>query len=138
MKAKTVSTYIVGTILLVFWIGSLPIAAAPPVGNTIQFETQGSGGSRDDRPDPLSNAQREFRKKALRSMLDGKAYGRIHQVARGQFVELERQNEDPVWTVLGEFNDLKHNSIPEPDRNVFNTTIWRAGYDELLLGYAFR
>ena len=29
-----------------------------------------------------------------------------------------------LWTVLGEFADLQHNTIPQPDRAVDNTTIW--------------
>ena len=68
-----------------------------------------------------------------------KAYGKTHEVAKGQFVELEREGEDPVWTVLGEFADYPHNSIPEPDRSVDNTTIWTADfnqdyYDNMLYG----
>jgi immune inhibitor A len=37
---------------------------------------------------------------------------------------LEREGEGTLWTVLGEFADLQHNAIPEPDRTVDNTTIW--------------
>ncbi len=51
------------------------------------------------------------------------------------FVELARQGEDTIWTVLGEFGDQVHpttggtpgplhNQIPEPDRSVDNTNIW--------------
>ena len=82
----------------------------------------------DDRPDPLSVQQREMRQQARDGMLSGaakgKAYGKTHEVARGQYVELAREGEDPVWTVLGEFNDFFHNSIVEPDRTVDNSTIW--------------
>ena len=53
-----------------------------------------------------------------------KAYGRTKQVARGQYVELERQGEGAVWTVLGDFADYQHNNMPHPDRTVNNTTIW--------------
>jgi immune inhibitor A len=49
-------------------------------------------------------------------------------VARGQFVELEREGEDSIWTVLGEFSDFSHNNITEPDRSVDNTTLWRADF----------
>jgi len=45
-------------------------------------------------------------------------------VARGQYVELVREGEGAVWTVLGEFADLSHNTLPEPDRTVDNKTIW--------------
>ncbi len=89
-------------------------------------------GKIDDRPDPLSNEQRVRRQSALEVQLSGKgnAYGKIHEVARGQYVELEREGEDPVWTVLGEFSDFSHNSIAEPDRSVDNTTIWKQDFNQ--------
>ncbi len=81
-------------------------------------------GKIDDRVDPLTASQREMRQTALNAVLHGKAQGPTHQVDRGQYVELEREGEDPVWTVLGEFSDYPHNNIPEPDRSVDNSTIW--------------
>jgi len=84
----------------------------------------------DDRPDPLSIEQRKLRKKGLEARLKGKAYGKTHEVARGQYVELEREGEAPVWTVLGEFSDFSHNSIAEPDRSVDNTTIWMPDFNQ--------
>jgi len=78
----------------------------------------------DDRQDPLTRKQRELHETAMEAMLNGKAFGKTHEVARGQYVELERQGEDPVWTVLGEFGDFPHNNIVEPDRSVDNTTLW--------------
>ena len=50
--------------------------------------------------------------------------GNTYEVAKGQYVELAREGEDPVWTVLGEFGDFPHNNIAEPDRSVDNTTYW--------------
>jgi immune inhibitor A len=78
----------------------------------------------DDRQDPLTKKKRALHQKALEAKLVGKAFGKTHEVARGQYVELERQGEDPVWTVLGEFGDFSHNIIAEPDRSVDNTTFW--------------
>ena len=82
----------------------------------------------DDRPDPLSTAQRAMRQQALQGKISGaskgKAYGHTHAVAKGQYVELAREGEDPIWTVLGEFSDYPHNSLGEPDRDFDNTTIW--------------
>jgi len=91
----------------------------------------------DDRKDPLTDKQRALRKQAKQAVLLGKADGKTHEVARGQYVELAREGEDPVWTVIGEFGDFSHNSIPEPDRSVDNSTIWvpdfnREHYLELL------
>jgi len=78
----------------------------------------------DNRPDPLTTLQQELKEQALEAKLNGKAYGKTAEVARGQFVQLEREGEGAIWTVLGEFPDLAHNTIPEPDRAVDNTTIW--------------
>ena len=78
----------------------------------------------DNRPDPLTTKQLELKEKALEARLNGKAWGKTKEVARGQFVELEREGEGKLWTVLGEFADLQHNTMPEPDRAVDNTTIW--------------
>ncbi len=80
----------------------------------------------DNRTDPLTEEQTELKAKAMDSVLNGKATtdGKTLEVAKGQFVELAREGEDPVWTVLGEFGDFPHNSIAEPDRDYDNTTIW--------------
>lgn len=78
----------------------------------------------DNKPDPLTGKQLELRKQALEAKLNGKAAHKTHEVAKGQYVELEREGEGVIWTVLGEFADLKHNTIPEPNRSVNNTTIW--------------
>jgi len=87
--------------------------------------------------------------------MNGKTNGPVAEVAHGQFVELEREGEDLIWTVLGEFGPDDHpapilysgipgplhNEIPEPDRSVDNTTIWapdftEAYYEELLFSEA--
>ncbi len=78
----------------------------------------------DNRPDPYTANQQELKQEALQAQLNGKAWGKTHEVARGQFVQLEREGEGALWTVLGEFPDLAHNTIPQPDRSVDNTTLW--------------
>jgi immune inhibitor A len=83
----------------------------------------------DDRNDPLTDEQRALHEKAMQALLLGKAHGLKHEVARGQYVELAREGEDPVWTVLGEFGDFPHNNITEPDRDFDNTTIWMPDFD---------
>ena len=93
----------------------------------------------DHRMDPLTAKQAEMQEKAMAAVLNGKAYGKTHEVARGQYVELAREGEDPVWTVIGEFGDFSHNSIAEPDREYDNTTLWvedfnREHYQEMLFG----
>ena len=78
----------------------------------------------DNRPDPLTTKQLELKKQALNAELNGKAQGKTPEVAKGQYVELDREGQGEIWTVLGEFSDFKHNNIAEPDRKVNNTTIW--------------
>ncbi|WP_353353913.1 immune inhibitor A domain-containing protein [Intrasporangium sp. DVR] len=98
--------------------------------------TQGADGANlstpgrdDNRMDPLTSSQLELKQKALEARLNGKAKGRAYEAAKGQYVELQREGEGALWTVLGEFADLSHNQIAEPDRTVDNTTLWRADFD---------
>ena len=109
------------TIILVLLLVSLVPAAiaAPPVDDDLGFVPK-----MDNRPDPLTTRQLELKEKALEAKLNGKASGNTYQVGRGQYVELEREGEGALWTVLGEFADLSHNLLPEPDRSVDNTSIW--------------
>jgi len=78
----------------------------------------------DNLPDPLTTKQLKLRKMGLEAKLAGKAGGRAFKVAKGQYVQLERSGEGAIWTVLGEFADLAHNTLPEPNRTVDNTSIW--------------
>ena len=98
-----------------------------------------AAGKSDNRPHPLGERQAKLTEKAMEAKLNGKAHGKTHEVARGQFVELEQTGEDLIWTVLGEFSDFPHNNIAQPDRSVDNTTIWvpdfnRDYYMDVLFG----
>lgn len=128
-----------------------PAWAAPP-----HDKADNKHKFKDDLPHPLEEKRRAKRQEALKQVIaQGKAKGKVHQVAKGQFVELEREGEESIWTVLGEFGQLEspfgilkgglpgpmHNQIPEPDRNVDNSTIWvedfsKAHYEELLFSEA--
>ena len=111
--------------ILALLLALLPgVVTAAPVADDPEFTPK-----KDNLPDPLTTAQLELKQKALEAKLNGKAYGRVHEVARGQYVELEREGEGVLWTVLGEFADIKHNSIPEPDRVVDNTSIWTPDFN---------
>jgi immune inhibitor A len=106
--------------ILAMLLALLPVAViAAPVADDPEFTPK-----KDNLPDPLTTAQLELKQKALDAKLNGKAYGKTHEVARGQYVELEREGEGALWTVLGEFADLQHNEIPMPDRATDNTTLW--------------
>jgi immune inhibitor A len=118
MRFKIVS--MLGILALLISLAPISVLADPSdsIGQQSTNPTQSFGES-----------QRALKMKALEAKLYGKAYGKTHEVARGQYVELEREGEDPVWTVLGEFPDLPHNTIPEPDRSVNNSTIWKPDFN---------
>jgi immune inhibitor A len=125
-------------LLRVFLLMSLVFLLIPAVAHAVTAADGGGGTFKNDnRPDPKTTAQSALKKKALEAKLAGKANGKVKQVAKGQYVELAREGQGMVWTVLGEFADLKHNQIPEPDRAKDNTTIWvsdfsKAYFDQLL------
>ncbi|HEY5670564.1 MAG TPA: immune inhibitor A domain-containing protein, partial [Anaerolineales bacterium] len=125
MKAKTFHILLVLTLLLVSMV---PAVIAAPAASHGFDDNPEFVPKEDNRPDPLTTGKTELKEQALEAKLNGKAYGRTHEVARGQFVELAREGEDPVWTVLGEFSDMPHNVMPEPDRSVDNSNIWTADF----------
>ena len=114
----------------------------------------------DDLPNPLADKQAAHRARAQEMTLQGQATpsgkNRVVRVGKSQYVELARESEDSIFTVLGEFGTgvaththdgqsvthsgdpgPLHNQIPEPDRSVDNSTIWtadfsRAYYEDLL------
>ncbi len=94
-----------------------PAAGATDADKTANFKS-------DNKPDPLGTKQAELKKMAIEAKLAGKAQGKVKEVAKGQYVDLAREGEGQLWTVLGEFADVGHNEIPEPDRNYDNTSIW--------------
>ena len=132
-----------------------PVLAAPgepaPAGFAIKGRSNG-----DDVPHPAGERRREIRKQGMeekvRAEASGQSSGPVHKIGkgkyRGRYVELERESEDLIFTVLGEFGTQinpalggapgpLHNQIPEPDRTVDNATIWapdfsRAYFKELL------
>jgi immune inhibitor A len=134
---------------LILLLSAVLVAATPA------FARQGSSdglpavAGRSDNPShPLGRAQAVAKSRAVQARLNGKAKGKTHQVARGQYVELTREGEDSIWTVVGQFGNLTNpalggtpgplrNQIPQPDRSVDNTTIWvpdfsRTYYEKLL------
>ena len=118
---------VVGAALVVA-LPSTADAAPPP-------EDPGASAARaHDLPNPLADKQRELREQALEEVLRGDATprgdNRVVEVAKGQFAELAQEDSDAIWTVLGEFGDLPHNGIPQPDRTVDNTTIWTSDFSQ--------
>ena len=87
-----------------------------------------------DLPSPLAETQRALRAEALEQVLTGQATPRgnnkVVEVAKGRYVALAQEDSDAIWTVLGEFSDLPHNSIPAPNRSVDNSTIWTQDFSQ--------
>src|SRR5512140_2544925 len=134
MKAKWFGTLLILALLV---IAVVPAASAAPKASDGAYDDPTLAQAEDNLPDPFTTKQLELKQQALEAKLNGKAYGKIHEVARGQYVELELDREGAVWTVLGEFSDLKHNQIPAPDRAVDNSTLWvpdfsKEHFDQLL------
>jgi immune inhibitor A len=122
MNRRLFATLLIVAVLLV---SLAPVAfATGPIGQGDRDLVQKG----DNRADPLSTKQAELKEKAVEAKLNGKAYGKTHEVARGQYVELAREGEGQIWTVLGDFANLSHNSLPKPNRIVNNTTIWTADF----------
>ena len=120
MKGKFFSIFMILALLL---LSIAPSAIAAPTSSS-RVDDPEFVPKVDNKPDPLTTMQLDLKQKALDAKLNGKAYGKVHQVARGQYVELVREGEGALWTVVGEFADLAHNEILEPDRAVDNTSIW--------------
>ena len=120
MKGKLFARLLVLAVLL---LSLVPAASAAPAASG-GINDPDRAPRQDNLPDPLTTGQLELKERALEAVLNGKAYGRTHEVARGQYVELAREGEGVLWTVLGEFSDLSHNLIPQPDPLVNNRTIW--------------
>ncbi len=124
-------------LLLCSTIASLVLSVLAPAAGAMPSRSDGANGvsgtssavpPTDNRPDPLSVRQADLKAKAVEAKLNGKASGKVKEVARGQYVQLAREGEGQIWTVLGEFADLAHNTMPAPDRSVNNTTIWAPNF----------
>lgn len=132
MKAKWFSTLLIVMMLVV---AVVPAAGAAPLSQGDVDDPQYVGYS-DSPPHPLGEEQAAERAMGFEAKLNGKTNGKTHRVANGQYVELAREGEDKIWTLLTQFGTTEHpaylggllgplhNQIPEPDRSVDNTTIW--------------
>lgn len=145
MKAKWFSTLLIVMMLMVALVPAAGAAPGLPPEESV-------GTNSDSGHHPLGDQQAMLMAKGLDAKLHGKATGKVYQVAKGQYVELARQGEDKIWSVLGEFGtqvDSRfggspgplHNQIPEPDRTVDNTSIWapdftKSYYENLLFSGA--
>ncbi len=75
---------------------------------------------------------------SLEQVARGHAHGKVHEVARGQFVELEREGEDLIWTVLCDFGDAEHPGYTgggswRGRMATYDSTFGRESTDEIVL-----
>ena len=128
--------------VLILLAAALPTfaGAAPTSPDEIIYE----GANTDNPSHPLGDAQAALKLKGFEAKMNGKTSGPVAEVAKGQFVQLEREGEDSIFTVIAEFGPsdhpaaiLKsgipgplHNQIPAPDRGVDNSTIWAPDFSE--------
>ncbi len=120
-----------GKLALVLIVLALVALVMPSAALAVSAANGGAGAppaKNDNRMDPATKAQADLKAKAIEAKLNGKAKGKVKMVANGQYVELAREGQDPVWTLLGEFSDVKHNQIAKPDRKFDNTTIWEPDF----------
>jgi immune inhibitor A len=147
---------------LLIWLFTLALAAglagsgalaSPPEGGEEDLSpvARGETARPDDRPSPLSEKRRALKREALARVIKGQARvqrrggEKVVRLAPGQYVQLEQQDSDEIFTILAEFGDRVgpyagevdappsgplHNQIPRPDRNWDggstddNTTYW--------------
>jgi immune inhibitor A len=139
LAAVTASGLAVGAVAL----GGAPTQAAqaaPPQNPGAEKANQV-----DSLPSPLADKQQRDRTRGLERVIAGKAKphgpNKVVKLAKRHYVELAREGEDSIWTVLGQFGDQVNptyggtagpgvNEIPEPDRSVDNTTIWNSDFSQ--------
>ena len=99
--------------------------------------------SGDDFKSPQATERFELRQTALHQRLAGKGSGKIHEVSKGQYVELGLERTDKIFVVLVEYGNgvgiatpplsaaagPGHNEIAQPDRSLDNSTAWEADYN---------
>lgn len=146
MKAKWFSTFLILAMLVMSFV---PAAGAAPAFDDGDLNF---GANTDNPSHPLGDEQAAARAIGFEAKVNGKTSGNTHQVAKGQYVELGREGEDTIWTIIGQFSSAinptyggtagpLHNQLPAPDRAVDNTSIWspdfsKAYYENLLFSDA--
>jgi immune inhibitor A len=131
-----------------------PAAFAAPAAKPRFQGDKDHPGISDNLKHPLGEKQRALRQKGLEAKLKGIAKGKVHEVAKGQFAELARENVDKIFVVIAEFGTTRHsaypdtnpdgtpasdalvfdgplhNSIPKPNRKVDNSTLWQRDFSQ--------
>ena len=128
--SKLFLALLIGALVVVLSVG----AGASVAGGGATAATEPTTRSSDSLSSPLAEKQDALRAVGLQKLASGQipAGTKVAQIAKGQYVQLAREGEDSIWTVLGEFGGSGplHNQIPKPDRSVDNTTIWTADFNQ--------
>src|SRR6185369_11121136 len=98
MKAKWFSSLLIVILLMVAMV---PAAGAASGGSLPPEDSVGTNS--DNGHHPLGDQQAILVAKGLDAKFHGNAPEKVHQVAKGQYVELAREGEDKIWSVLAEF-----------------------------------
>src|SRR5688500_15344902 len=107
MKAKWFSTLLIVLLLVV--------AVVPAAGAAPRLDDEGPifGANTDSPSHPLGDEQAALRAAGLEAKVNGKAPGKVHEVARGQYVELAREDTDKIFVVIAEFDNYRHPTYPD-------------------------
>ena len=145
--------------LLAGAVATAPAQAAPaaPAAKSDTGKAN-SKHANDNFRSPMAVKQDAMRQKALEKRLKGdkSAQGKVAKLGKGQYVQLEREGTDRIFAVIVEFGDKQypamrhhasrglqppkdgsttdvtgplHNQIPQPNRAVDNSTLWKADYN---------
>ena len=117
------------------------LAIGSPAAAQQHLERLPSGRNANDLPNPLAARQAALHRQAVERSIRESLAGNVVQVAPGQFVDTAAEGQARYWMVPAEFGAKihptyggvpgpLHNQIPEPDRLVDNTTIWRPDFSQ--------
>ncbi|MGZ9275654.1 MAG: immune inhibitor A domain-containing protein [Candidatus Limnocylindrales bacterium] len=121
--------------------------AAKPRSGTVDRPSF-SDNLRNPRAEAQSAERQQAHEKVIMGSATAKGANQVVKLAKNRYVELAREGEDSILTVLGEFGSgvatdhpashgshagpagPLHNQIPSPDRKVDNSTIWTRDFSE--------
>src|SRR4029079_2772871 len=100
----------VGALTVVLCLFAASASAGSGIDSTSEatISTKGTG---DDFRSPEAKRYDAALQQALQDKLKGKAKGKVHRVANGQYVQLERTGEDRIFVILVEFGNER---FPNP------------------------
>jgi immune inhibitor A len=154
---KSLSLCALAVLLAAFPVAAQEETLAPLPGVSakraaIELSVDEDGATRihgsDNFESPNASTKAERRREAVRQQIAaGKKSGKTHQVAGGQYVDFPVERTDRVFVMLVEYGTQGrwitspanpglsqaagplHNTLPQPNREINNTTIWQPDYN---------